>query len=70
MVRFKLDISPDWLKFDGIPEDPNHVSCHCPRFIEERRKLEQTLVVGLVPENVIQRMLATQEDWDAINSII
>lgn len=55
MSLFKPDISPD---------NPNrkrgreHIFSHYPKFVEEKRNLEETLGEALVPENLTQRMLA------------
>ena len=38
--------------------------------MEERRNLEETLGEVLVPENLVAKMVAHQENWDAVNSMI
>ncbi|CAD7080109.1 unnamed protein product [Hermetia illucens] len=68
--RFKLETSPDYPNCNRVREDPEHVFFHCPRFVEERKNLEETLGEVLVPENLVRRMLACREDWDAINSMV
>lgn len=48
-------------------EDREHVFFDRLRFMHKRRNLEETLDEVLIPENMVRRMLASQENLDAIN---
>lgn len=43
LYTFKLDTLPDFPNYDGVPEDSVGVFFQSPSFLEERRKLEETL---------------------------
>ncbi|CAB0043190.1 unnamed protein product [Trichogramma brassicae] len=49
-------------------EDAEHVFFHCPRFHEERERLQQVLQEEIEPENIIRHMLKTAGNWLAVAS--
>uniref|UniRef100_A0ABD2W798 Reverse transcriptase zinc-binding domain-containing protein n=1 Tax=Trichogramma kaykai TaxID=54128 RepID=A0ABD2W798_9HYME len=49
-------------------EDAEHVFFHCPRFHEERERLQQVLQEEIEPENIVQLMLETAGNWLAVAS--
>ena len=68
--RFGLDDFPNCPRCDGIPEDPEHVMFHCPRFAMERRSLNQVLGRSGTPESLVTEMLESEEKWLAVGSAI
>lgn len=68
--RFKLDSSANCPNCHGIPEDPEHILFHCPRFAEDRKSLEETSEGTVTPENIIGNMFVCQEDWDAVYDMV
>uniref|UniRef100_A0ABD2VXE1 Reverse transcriptase zinc-binding domain-containing protein n=1 Tax=Trichogramma kaykai TaxID=54128 RepID=A0ABD2VXE1_9HYME len=49
-------------------EDAEHVFFHCPRFHEEREKLQQVLQEGIEPESIVRLMLENAGNWLAVAS--
>ncbi|CAB0045376.1 unnamed protein product [Trichogramma brassicae] len=49
-------------------EDPEHVFFRCPRFHEERERLQQDLQEEIKPENIVRLMLETAGNWMAVAS--
>ncbi|CAB0032520.1 unnamed protein product [Trichogramma brassicae] len=49
-------------------EDAEHVFFHCPRFYEERERLQQVLQEEIEPENIVRLMLETACNWMAVAS--
>ncbi|CAB0034340.1 unnamed protein product [Trichogramma brassicae] len=49
-------------------EDAEHVFFRCPRFHEERERLQQVLQEEIEPENIVRRMLETAGNWMAVAS--
>jgi len=68
LYRFKHEESADCPLCIGIPEDAEHVVFECPRFTEERNNICSPGV--LVPENILEFMLASEVGWDAVRSNI
>ncbi|CAB0030689.1 unnamed protein product [Trichogramma brassicae] len=49
-------------------EDAEHVFFRCPRFHEERERLQQDLQEEIEPENIVRLMLETAGNWMAVAS--
>ncbi|CAB0029193.1 unnamed protein product [Trichogramma brassicae] len=49
-------------------EDAEHVFFRCPRFHEEKERLQQVLQEVIEPENIIRLMLETASNWMAVAS--
>ncbi|CAB0039975.1 unnamed protein product [Trichogramma brassicae] len=49
-------------------EDAEHVFFRCPRFHEDRERLQQVLQEEIEPENIIRHMLKTAGNWLAVAS--
>ncbi|CAB0034816.1 unnamed protein product [Trichogramma brassicae] len=49
-------------------EDAEHVFFRCPRFYEERERLQQVLQEVIEPENIVRPMLETASNWMAVAS--
>ncbi|CAB0032902.1 unnamed protein product [Trichogramma brassicae] len=49
-------------------EDAEHLFFHCPRFYEERERLQQVLQEVIEPENIVRLMLETASNWMAVAS--
>ena len=68
--QFRLDDSPLCPECGCTPEDPEHVMFHCPRFLSERRSLEDSLKTTLSPQNIVGEMLKSEGNWCAVNTAI
>ena len=51
-------------------ENVEHVMLTCKRFKEERRNLEWQLGQHITPENVVDIMMSSQENWNRIKGFI
>uniref|UniRef100_A0ABD2XQT4 Uncharacterized protein n=1 Tax=Trichogramma kaykai TaxID=54128 RepID=A0ABD2XQT4_9HYME len=49
-------------------EDAEHVFFHCPRFHEERERLQQVLQEEIEPENIVRLMFETADNWLVVAS--
>lgn len=56
----KLDISPQYPNYNGVPGDPVRVFFQCPKFVEERRNLRETLGKMPLPTNIVRGMLVCE----------
>lgn len=70
LCKFKPDTSSDFPNCEGVPKEPGLVFFYGLRFVEEKGNLGEILEEVLVPENLMRRILAREEDWDAMNSVI
>lgn len=66
--RFKHDDTPDCTAGCGVPEDAEHAFFRCPRFLTERQKLEETLDGAFAPDNVVEYMLTSEQNWTAVSN--
>ncbi|CAB0033754.1 unnamed protein product [Trichogramma brassicae] len=51
-------------------EDAEHMFFHCPRFYEERERLQQVLQEVIEPENIVRLILETASNWMAVASFV
>lgn len=47
-------------------EDVEHVLFACPRFSDHRRRLKEVLGLDVAPENLVLRMIESEEAWEAV----
>ena len=57
--------SPAYMYCDALREDAHHVFFICERWKEQRKQLEET-TGRIIPENLTQTMLISEERWEEI----
>lgn len=67
--RFGHDESP-LCPTCGEDEDVEHVVFECPRFQEERRRMQDVTQENMNPDNIIATMTSSQEAWNAVCAAI
>ncbi|CAD7093684.1 unnamed protein product [Hermetia illucens] len=68
--RFELDESPNCPECGATLEDPEHVMFHCPRFLQQKRRLNSILGADIEPSNLVEEMLKSEENWMAVNEAV
>lgn len=68
--RFNLDDSPYCPTCKNAEETPEHVLFQCQRFEMERNLMHNIIGVHLNPDNVIEEVIKSQENWDAVNGAL
>ena len=66
--RFRHDESPECPAGCRVPEDAEHVFFWCPRFVGERKELEERLGLPSTPKTIVGAMIETEENWTAVSS--
>lgn len=64
--RFNLDDTPYCPTCKDFEESPEHVMFQCQRFNLERTALYNKIGMSLNPDNVVEVMLKSQHNWDAV----
>lgn len=65
LYKYKYEDSPYCPSCGDINEDAEHVFFVCPRFKEERTKLECMIGRTIAPETLMRAMLTSEEAWKA-----
>lgn len=68
--RFNLDDSPYCPSCKSDEESPEHVLFQCQRFSLERTVLYNKFGMALNSDNVVEAMLKSQENWDAVSGAL
>ena len=70
LYRFRHDESPECPAGCRVPVDVENVFFWWSRFAGERKELEEWLGSSLTPENIMEVMLETEENWTSVSSSV
>lgn len=65
--RFGHENSPYCTEGCNVLEDAEHVFFQCPSFTNERNELQKTLGKDISPESLVNDMLTSEKNWDAVS---
>lgn len=68
--KYKHDDSPYCPSCSLKVENVEHVLFECPRFQYSRIRMKNSLGYDVSPENVVDRMMESQERWNAVDEFI
>ncbi|XP_058827093.1 uncharacterized protein LOC131687067 [Topomyia yanbarensis] len=68
--RFGHVSSPFCIACGDAEETPEHVVLECPRFEHERNGMRTIVGEDVNMTNIVERMCASKEKWDAVNRTV